>query len=111
MPRRPSDAPIEEEDEQVAADTSSSPEGAAIASEHHHTLRVEVPAQAGEWNKKSQIPVSSPRARASASWKRQLARASTPEMIADKGILAADGTTPESMADTRGALKSRVRSP
>ena len=112
MPRRPSGTPIDDADEQVAAAETSSPqESAARVDERHHTLHVEVPVQAGEWNKKSQSLESSPRARVSASWKRQLATGSTPEIPADKALLAGEGKSPDSMADTRGALKSRTRSP
>src|SRR3954453_6089441 len=105
MPRRPSGTPIEDADEQVVVETFSSKESGAITVERHHTLHVDVPAHAGEWNKKLQGLESSPRARTSASWKRQLAAGPTPETAADKVLLAGEGKSPDSMADTRGALK------
>jgi len=111
MPRRPSGTPIEDADEQVVVETFSSKECGAISVEQRHTLYVDVPAHAGEWNKKLQSVESSPRARTSASWKRQLAAGPTPETAGDKVLLAGEGKSPDSMADTRGALKSRTRSP
>jgi glycosylphosphatidylinositol deacylase len=111
MPRRPSGTPIEHADEQAAAEISSSRESGAITDERHHTLHVEVPAQAGEWNKKLQNLESSPRARVSASWRRQLATGSTSETSTDKVLMAGEGKSSDSMADNRGALKSRTRSP
>jgi GPI inositol-deacylase len=111
MPRRPSASPIEDADEQAAAETFSSKEEGAITVQRPHTLHVDVPAHAGEWNKKLQSLEPSPRARTSASWKRQLAAGPTPETATDKVLLAGEGKSPDSMADTRGALRCRVRSP
>jgi GPI inositol-deacylase len=111
MPKRPSGTPIEDADVQVAADTSSSRERGETLDEWNHTLHVEVHGQAGEWNKTTQNLESSPRARVSASWKRQVATPSTPETSADKALLAGEGKSADSMADTRGALRSRTRSP
>ena len=110
MPRRPLGTPIEDAREQVAAESFSSQECEAIASERHHNLHIEVPTQAGEWNQKSQNIESSPRARVSASFKRQLGTGATPEASADKTVLEG-GKSPDSMAEPRGASKYRPRSP
>src|SRR5947207_7014226 len=109
MPRRPSGAPIHDADEQVARVTS---ESGSPAGEDRHTLCVELLAQAGEWNKSVQSFETSPRARLSASWKRQPATTgSNPDTSADKTLAVVEGKSPDSMADTRGAVKSRTRSP
>ena len=111
MTRRPLGTPIEDADEQVAAEALSSRGSGAVANGRHHNLHVEVPAQAAEWNKKPQNLEPSPRARASASWKRQMSSASPPETSVDKALLAGEGKSQDNMADTRDALKSRARSP
>lgn len=108
MPKRPSGAPIQDADEQVAGDTS---ESASITGEDQQPLRLELPAQAGEWNKSLQKFETSPRARLSASWKRQTATAPGPDTSADKTLAVVEGKSPGNMADTRGALKSRTRGP
>ncbi len=109
MPRRPKGTPIEDDAAQnLVTEPSLQQDREPVVSDSARNLRVEVPVEAGQWSKKSQSLESSPRARTSATWKRQLSTESASEKTADAANSPEQKKGQDNMADNR---RSRLRSP
>ena len=111
MRRQPPAPLLEDDPEEVSlADTTAGPGQEGITNENGQNRRVEVPGEPTTW-RKSQSPESSPRSRASASWKRQSPIERGPDKSLDSAILLAHGKSREVMADLRSSRRTDIRSP